>query len=359
MQFPSSCEPRSAWHTYSFPNCNMFHEVDVEAGLAVAAGSKQVDTAGEVSVTYGFAGATRESWLLESSMCTNGEHHCRGTTIIRTLRWREEYDEMMYDKQRIDAVVSERLTSSPHVIDIYGFCGASALNEYADGGMFARTFRHKYADGGGYTDRELLVFARDAALGLAAIHDIDGRGNVTSIVHHDLRAENFLTSNGTLKISDFNNGQLLRWDFKKNRRCHGFDWSGGCGKKMEQTNRKSPEECLEVQNRTLTTEKVEVYRFGAFLYFLVSNGNWTYSYEPIANGTLGRPKPEQVKEMILSGKKPSLPPSIKGSNSTDIKAIVRAMRMAHTYDATKRPSAREMADYLVKATNKWADRYPS
>jgi hypothetical protein len=230
------------------------------------------------------------------------------------------------------------------------------LNEYADGGMFARTFRHKYSDSGGYTDRELLVFARDAALGLAAIHDVDGRGNITSVVHHDLRAENFLTSNGTLKIADFNNGQLLRWDFDKNMSCSGFDWSGGCGKSMEQTNRKAPEECMEIANRTSTTEKVEVYRLGSFFYYLISKGNWTYSYEPLQDGTLGRPSSKQVKKLILSGKQSTLPPAVKNSNSTDIEAIVQAMRLAHTFDYRKRPSARDIADFLKKATQTRGER---
>lgn len=359
-EFPDSCKPRSDWHSYSFPTCNEFHSLDMQSGVVAAANDRQVEKSGEVRINYGFAGASRESWLIESSICADGEHHCEGTTVLRSLRWRELYDEMIYDKQRIDAVVSERLTSSPHVIDIYGFCGASALNEYADGGMFARTFRHKYSDSGGYTDRELLVFARDAALGLAAIHDIDGRGNITSIVHHDLRAENFLTTNGTLRIADFNNGQLLRWDFENNKNCYGFDWSDGCGETMEQTNRKAPEECLSVQNRTLTTEKVEVYRFGAFLYYLISKGNWTYSHEPVgSDGTLGRPRPKEVKKLILSGKGPSLPPFVKKSNSTDIKAIVRAMRMAHTYDVRKRPSASDIADHLVKATQTRSQRHHS
>lgn len=336
-EFPPSCKPRSDWHTHSFQNCNLMHEVDIASGLGRVADTK---------VKYGFAGATRESWLLDSSTCP--------TIILKTLRYREEHDELIFEKQRIDALISERLTSSPHVINIYGFCGTSALNQFADGGMFASTFRHMYSDGGNYTDRELLVLARDAALGLADIHDIDGRGNVTSIVHHDLRAENFLTSNGTIMISDFNNGQLLRWDFEKNKRCYGFDWSGGCGKTMEQTNRKAPEECLEERNRTLTTEKTEVYRFGAFLYYIISAGNWTYSYERLPNRTLGRPDPKTVRKMILSGKQPSLPPYIKECNSTDIKAIVRAMRMAHTYDTTERPSARDIADYLEKAARKAA-----
>jgi serine/threonine protein kinase len=331
----------------------MIHEVSLRSGLiASSSDEQQVDKrTREMRADYGFAGASREAWLLHSAVCANGTHGCPSTTILKTLRWRELHDQIIHDMQRIDAVVSERLTASPHVIDIYGYCGASALNEYADGGMFAKTFRHHYSDKKTYTDDELLVFARDAALSLADIHDLDGRGNVTSFVHHDLRAENFLMSNGVLKISDFNNGQLLRWDFGQKKRCNGFDWSGGCGATMENTNRKAPEECLEETNRTLTTEKVEVYRFGAFLFFLISKGNWPYSYEPSSNGTLHRPKPDKVKKMIVSGKKPSLPPFVKESNSTAIQAIVHAMEMAYTFDTKKRPSAREIAEYLVGAAS--------
>jgi len=65
-------------------------------------------------------------------------------------------------------------------------------------------------------DKELLLFlAQDAALALTDINDIDGVENITSFVHHNLWAENFLTSNMALMISDFNNGQLLHWDISE------------------------------------------------------------------------------------------------------------------------------------------------
>lgn len=331
-KFPPSCQPRSDWHSFSYPTGNFFHEIDIVSGIE------------EGNIHYGFSGATRESWLVETMQTT---------TILKTLRLREEYDEVMFEKQRIEAIVSERLTSSPHIIDIFGVTGTSSIGEYATEGNFAQTFRHQYSNGGNYTDRELLVFARDAALSLADLHDLDGRGNITSVVHHDLRAQNWLSSNGKLKLSDFNEARLLRWDYEKNRRCHGFDWSGGCGKTMESTNRKAPEECRRSIQRTRTTEKVEVYRSGSFLFYLLSGSDWSYSFEPIGPaGELGRPEPEKVKRLILSGKKPSLPPNVARTNSSDIQAIVHAMRMAQTYDTRKRPRARVIAEYLESQTAK-------
>lgn len=42
-----------------------------------------------------------------------------------------------YDRHRRDAVAMERLTKSPFVLDIYGFCGNSGLFEFGNGGDIA------------------------------------------------------------------------------------------------------------------------------------------------------------------------------------------------------------------------------
>ena len=55
---------------------------------------------------------------------------------MKTLLWNREFTPNMANSQRRDALATERLTSSPHVVDIYGYCSTSVLNEYADGGDF-------------------------------------------------------------------------------------------------------------------------------------------------------------------------------------------------------------------------------
>ena len=48
-------------------------------------------------------------------------------------RFEHNYEDDFFEHNRIDAVAMERLTSSPHVINVFGFCGHSVLTEFGDG----------------------------------------------------------------------------------------------------------------------------------------------------------------------------------------------------------------------------------
>jgi hypothetical protein len=168
------------------------------------------DDKGELYMEFMFSGASRTAWEVHS-ICIDGkdcvapglnatdQKKTGPKLVLKTLNWNMKYDEVTYDHQRVDALAAERLTSSPHVINAYSFCGGSVINEFADGGSFGRMVRR--LNGTVIPSEQLIVYARDAALGLADIHEIDGRGNVTTLTHHDYAAKNFLTVNGKLKIS--------------------------------------------------------------------------------------------------------------------------------------------------------------
>jgi hypothetical protein len=89
----------------------------------------------------------------------------------------------------------ERLTRSPHVINVFGFCGHSVLTEFADGPRVG-----ELADKSKRTALARLKFARDIAHGLADVHGIDGEGNAT-FVHLDVNLANVVSINGTLKLN--------------------------------------------------------------------------------------------------------------------------------------------------------------
>ena len=49
---------------------------------------------------------------------------------LKTLIFKNaKFDESKAEHTRVDAILSERLTSSSHVIDIYGACGMSTMSE--------------------------------------------------------------------------------------------------------------------------------------------------------------------------------------------------------------------------------------
>ena len=103
-----------------------------------------------------------------------------------------------YEFVRMDAMVAERLTSSPRIYDIYGFCGLSILSEFFPFG----DIEGKAVTGSGYppkkwnhgqkpdhlesyndlSSEEKLVISLQMAEALADLHgDISG-----VIVHQDV-----------------------------------------------------------------------------------------------------------------------------------------------------------------------------
>lgn len=75
-------------------------------------------------------------------------------------------------------MASERLTSNLSVIDIYGYCGHSVLNEYAQGGDGNQLhINHPYL-----TPIQKLGYARDLARAIADMQSIDGEDR-PSLIH--------------------------------------------------------------------------------------------------------------------------------------------------------------------------------
>lgn len=73
-------------------------------------------------------------------------------------------------------MASEQLTFSPHIINIYSYCGHSAINEYASGGDADRL--HKRFPQMSMIEK--MAHARDLARGLSDIQNLIGP---LSLVH--------------------------------------------------------------------------------------------------------------------------------------------------------------------------------
>ena len=264
------------------------------------------------------------------------------------MRLHRNYNEKTFENQRVDAIISERLTSSPNAIDIYGFCGMSSINEFAQYGRLNTEMIGKVK-----SNRLLLSYARDISLGLADVHDIgyakghdNGNEETSSIVHGDINGIKnlMLTDNQRIKIHDFNRAsvsilfsslvfklyamfsdtcfvfQLMRWDFDKNECCKGFRF---CKKKS--CNQLSPEECEgKPWGKTeFKSERTEVYHLGNLLSALL------------------------IKSGILYA----------GNSDRAIQAITKARNDAYTFDVNARPRARDIATNLDEAYHKYIMHY--
>lgn len=129
------------------------------------------------------------------------------------FRYEHKFEDAHFEHDRIDAVAMERLTSSPHVINVFGFCGHSVITEYAEG-----TRVGSLADKSKKVPLARLKIARDIANGLADVHGIDGDGNAT-FVHLDINPANVVSIGGTLKLNDFNIGIIRRWNVTSQKPC--------------------------------------------------------------------------------------------------------------------------------------------
>mmetsp|Transcript_29375 Transcript_29375/g.67487 ORF Transcript_29375/g.67487 Transcript_29375/m.67487 type:complete len:98 (-) Transcript_29375:2065-2358(-) len=88
------------------------------------------------------------------------------------------------------------------------------------------------------------------------------------------------------------------------------------------------------------TEKIDVYSMGNIFYgALTTRTPW--------NWLDGRPSEEQRIERILKGERPNIPSKLSKSNKPEYKALLQAIDMCFTFDPNKRPSSREVADFLT------------
>lgn len=127
----------------------------------------------------------------------------------------------------------ERLSSSPRVLDIYGFCGTSIHIENAKGDLHTKIIRTNEAGYmsqhdldklqttdvhpmNNFTAEEKFEIALSMAESLADIHGFEG-GTIT---HADTHIEQWLIGqNGGYRLNDFNNARFPEWNAKKGEYC--------------------------------------------------------------------------------------------------------------------------------------------
>jgi serine/threonine protein kinase len=190
------CVPMQDWQTTFYPSCNGMHELAIE--------TMGEDNGNSVNL-FGTKGYWRNAWRVDVQ--------AKDTIVLKTLKYEHNFEDAHFEHDRVDAVAMERLTSSPHVINVFGFCGHSVLSEYADVSRVG-----ELADKAKKKPLARLQIARDIANGLADVHGINGDGNAT-FVHLDINPANVVSVGGTLKLNDFNIGIIRRWNVTSHKPC--------------------------------------------------------------------------------------------------------------------------------------------
>lgn len=325
------CVPMHDWQTRSFPNCNLLHEYDLKAaGPGIYKNNTNLVL--EDTVKFLGQGWFRHAWRLSAGSTDE-------SVVLKTLRLEREFYDEFYDLHRRDAVAMERLTHSPFIMDIYGYCGQSALNELAEFGngelaSLEKVDRRMRGNEDPTTYLLKLQLGASVAVGVAHIHEIDDDDR-PSMVHYDLNPRNVaMVGAGKPKINDFNIAEFLHWNPKTNETC-------GFPSRLHEPWWRAPEEVsLAKDNRTVASE-VDVYALGSILFHILT------THSP--RGKMKKERAEEVREKVLRGEPPFLDSKYTKSKDGSIIAFREAMKLCFEPDPKKRGTARQVADIMLNA----------
>lgn len=168
-------------------------------------------------------GAYRDAWLVET--------RAKDDWVLKMARYDRHFGGKELDLVQKDAVVMEKLSSSPRIVDMYGHCAASLNVEAMDNGLSKHLVPRKHKK----KREEWDHFVKDVKsrtknvtytkkLGLAiemaeSIAELHGYENGV-IVHDDVHLAQWMRAkDGALKVGDFNRAIIVDWDEEKQEYC--------------------------------------------------------------------------------------------------------------------------------------------
>jgi len=321
---------RNNWKSKSFPVCNNFHEMSLERLLGPFQG---------YDISYLGHGHFRDAWKFE-------KYPDEGISsfVIKKLRLNHvlKVDHASLAEAQKEAIIMERLTASPRIVDIYGLCGMSILLE----SMQDMSTKYIIGSGGRMTQASLdriqtrvrdvvpqnkltLVEKLDWAISMAeSIADIHGfKGGM--IRHGDLQPDQWLiSSTGTLKLNDFNLADIFDYSREKSDYCKVWACNRGTGTY-------SPPEELLCKN---VNEGIDTYRMGNNIYTLLT-GLWPFYGDEVR----GQHKNDEMNKDIQL--KPYVDPRYRIRSMIEGK-LVEIMERCWEWHYEKRISIFEVIEFL-------------
>ena len=319
------------------PTCNSFHELRLDSDIDLVSTK----------------GSWRTVWKTSAVPSTgNGVSFDQNNTdvvALKMLNFNREFNDESFSAHGMDAMVMDRLTASPHVIDAHSFCGNSVITEFASSG--GRDQIKSYD----IRNRERLRIARDLAKGLADVQSLrhlkDSTYNADNVdskttpvaervlfAHNDINIANTVYVNGKIKWNDFNIGILMR------RSIENSTINCGAPVKFRSDLWRSPE---EVRNETyIDLEKTDMYGFGNILYQVMTRHQpWTHKepgrqYKEAESGKLAL---DEIAERKRAGHLPTIPEQYKNTTKPELQTLTIATVSCYHPKPSKRPSAIELA----------------
>ena len=331
---PEGCQARFDYQLKSFPNCNALHEQDVHTKLSTpGANTEGKPPKMKQQASFITSGGYRLVWYLQHADFP-GAAQTPETYALKTFRW-DAYDwtERNFDRHRRDAILSDRLTSSPYALHQFAYCGNSGIYEFANGGSLEDAM---YDENGeirqemhNWTSSHKVSLAYQVARAVADVHNMDEEGRA-SMSHTDIAARQFISVDGgkSFKINDFNRARFL-YQNKTHPELNCPCYVGGNTGRF-----RSPEEYAHKPE----TEKIDVYSMGNIIYQLLTG---LYPFEDM--------KRKDVYVEIQKGVRPIIPEKYLSSTDPKQQALVKAIQDCWIHDPAERATARSVEQALKRA----------
>jgi len=387
------------WHDYHYPNCNEIHEIDMRRVIEYGkfggrrkkkkydssddddseddSSSDKTQTTPRQKYPWGFVG--NGLWR-DVFTCDPREESLTtpvAPAVLKMMKSEHKYDARNFNRHRRDALVMERLSSSHHLVPIYGYCSQTvltqAISHTLDDVIYAREHESvkKWSPNGGYKtkppleswmgtdeDGELLAtretevgrikLALGVFRGLVDLHEGDRTTNSSNwlpVVHADLQSKQYLidAQTGQIYLNDFNRCRFMT---KKDRPDSSDDANATSTTSDSPTLKSCPlyigsapgsSRSPEEYSMEALSEKLDIYSAGNVLYGIIT-GNRPWNNE----------RGKHVKSDIQKGRRPQVDDSIRNAVGTIDAELTRLLDRAYEHDPTKRASAREIVDELEK-----------
>ena len=204
----ADCEIPGKWQATKNMTCNPIHEVDLNDFHPVA--SDQQGTGKKITLErlrVVAKGGKRFVWKMLDF---------RGSTFAFKMfqnrpNRQDDFGPMTIELQRRDALLHEVTARSPYTINMYGYCGASAIFDFSDGGELSKNIEKD----GALTGIELLETSHRVAAAVADVQKSEGFGEPT-VAHADIYGSQWVKVRGRYMLTDFNLAKFLKRSKKLN-----------------------------------------------------------------------------------------------------------------------------------------------
>ncbi|KAL7549153.1 hypothetical protein ACHAWF_012418 [Thalassiosira exigua] len=248
--------------------------------------------------------------------------------------------------QRRDAIVREITSSSPYTVDIYGYCAASAIHEFEDGGeMLENVLRDGPVPRG-----DLLPMALRVASSVMDVHHID-YSEMPTIAHSNLSAKQYVLINGDYKLTGFYSAKLLQRSTTTNH-THPFKCS-------VISNWFAPEVHKQAHsNNSIVTEKMDIWNMGNVFYFMLTGHPPFHGHSTSEIHSLFRNQP--VTPIIAKALKAK---ELEMGHDSIYLTMIAVIAMCMKDNPAHRPTARYVTKFIEDSIKKEragrSTRFPS